>query len=310
MDLRHLRYFLCVAEEMHFGRAALRLGISQPPLSQQIRALEAELGVRLFDRTSRRVRLTQAGKLFEPEARQTLAQAERAAQTARMAQQGVIGHLGLGFTSSGPFVPRIARALYRFREMHPDVEMTLQELPRDEQIARVEHRQLDLGIVRGFEAPALPPGLSSLCLLNESMVLAMREDHPLARREAAPGIADLAGQPLVVYGAANGAGFNEHFFALCREAGFMPNVAHEAHGLGTLLGLVAAGFGTTVLAQSLARLHVDNLIYRPFATPVTSRLWLVQGTDLSPTAQTFKDIVLDDREESSEPARSPTFACP
>ncbi|MDI1295556.1 MAG: LysR substrate-binding domain-containing protein, partial [bacterium] len=292
MDLRHLRYFLCVAEEMHFGRAALRLGISQPPLSQQIRALEEELGVRLFDRTSRRVRLTEAGALFAPEARQTLAQAERAMQVARMAQRGEVGHLALGFTTSGPFVPRVARALYRFRQSHPDVELTLREQGRDEQIEGVRKGELDIGIVRDVEPPLLPPGLVSHCLLTEDMVLTMRDDHPLAIQPAAPRIADLAGVPLVLYDALSGAGFNEYFQALCGQAGVVPRIAHEARSLATMLGLVAAGFGPTIIARSLARLHVDNVVNRPFEPPITSSLWLIHGTDLSPTGTAFRATVL------------------
>lgn len=236
MDLRHLRYFLCVAEETHFGRAAIRLGISQPPLSQQIRALEEELGVKLFERTSRRVRLTRAGAMFEPEARRTLAQADRAAQVARLAQQGEIGHLSLGFTTSGPFVPRIASALYRFRLDYPQVKLSLRELGRDEQIAGVRNRDLDIGIVRDFGPPKLPAGMASASLLTEDMVLTVRADHPLALREAPPTIADLADEPLVLYGAANGAGFNEHFYALCEAAGFVPRIGLEARSLATLLG--------------------------------------------------------------------------
>nr|WP_087576354.1 LysR substrate-binding domain-containing protein [Sphingomonas sp. CDS-1] len=295
MDLRHLRYFLCVAEEMHFGRAALRLGISQPPLSQQIRALEEELGVRLFDRTSRRVRLTEAGRLFEPEARQTLVQAERAAQIARMAQRAEIGHLGLAFTTSGPFVPPVARALYRFRQTYPNVELILREQGRDEQVESVGSRQLDLGIVRNYEPPALPEGMVSRCLLKEEMVLALRTDHPLALRSAPPSIADLADEPLVLYGAPNGTGFTEHFFALCEKAGFAPKVSHEARSLATLLGLVAAGFGPTVIAQSMARLHVDNVIHRAFDVPVMSSLWLIHNEDLSPTGQAFLKTLLEER---------------
>lgn len=291
MDLRHLRYFLSVAEEMHFGRAAQRLGISQPPLSQQIRALEEELGVRLFERTSRRVRLTEAGRLFEPEARRTLEQAERAVQAARLAHRGEIGHLSLGFTASAPFVPRIADALYRFREAYPDVDLVLKEIGRDEQIAGLEDGALDIGITRGFGAPTLPTGLVAELLVEEDMVLAVREDHPLAIRSEPPTVMDLADQPLVLYGVTNGAGFNEHLYALCADAGFKPNVTLEANSLATLLGLVAAGFGATVLSRSLARLHVDTLVHLPFATAVKTSLWLVHKHELSPTARMFKAII-------------------
>jgi len=231
LDLRHLRYFLCVAEEMHFGRAAQRLGISQPPLSQQIRALEDELGTRLFDRTSRRVRLTEAGELFVPEARATLSQADHAIETARLAGRGELGRLRIGFTSSAPFVPLIASTLYRFRE------------------------------------------------------------NPLADRPDDPTVADLAAIPLVLYAPTLGAGFNEYFFGLCHEAGFEPQIAHEASSFATLLGLVAAGFGATILSRSLERLHLENVVYRRLATPVPSRLWLVHGLSLSPTAEAFRDTI-------------------
>jgi len=288
MDLRHLRYFLCVAEEMHFGRAAERLGISQPPLSQQIRALEEELGARLFERTSRRVALTEAGRMFLPEARQALAQVERAAQVARLTQRGEMGRLGLGFTASAPFVPRVTEALYSFLQSRPQVELIVKELAHNDQIAGIARGELDLGIVRAFDPPALPPTMVSECLLEEEMLLAMRRDHPLAQRNEDPAIADLATVPLVLYGASSGAGFNEHFFALCEQAGFQPNIALEVSSFATLLGLVAAGFGGTILPQSLARLQVENLIMRRLSAPVTSRLWMIHSSELSPTALAFK----------------------
>ncbi|HWW57078.1 MAG TPA: LysR substrate-binding domain-containing protein [Sphingopyxis sp.] len=293
MELRHLRYFLFVAEERHFGRAAVRLGISQPPLSQQIRMLEQELGARLFDRTSRRVQLTEAGRLFLPEARATLEQSERAAEIARRAHRGEAGRLGLAFTVSGPFVPQVARALYSFRHSHPDVELVLRELSRDEQIEAVRTQEVDIGIVRDFERPILPEGMVCRCLLTEDLVLTLRSDHALARRTADPDVADLAQEPLVLYGAPNGAGFNEHFFALCAEAGFVPQIAHEAQSLATLLGLVAAGFGPTIIARSMARLHVDTLVNRPFATPVTSSLWLIHNRVLSAVGDAFRQTILE-----------------
>jgi DNA-binding transcriptional LysR family regulator len=293
MDLRHLRYFLFVAEEMHFGRAARRLGISQPPLSKQIRLLEEELGVMLFDRTSRRVRLTEAGRLFEPEARQALRQAERAAETARLAQKGEIGRLRLGFTTSGPFVPMIASALYRYRHSHPAVELQLVEQGSDDQIDAIREGRLDIGIIRDFRSPVLPDGMVAHRLLREEMILAIRADHTLAKRAEAPRIADLAGEALVLYGAPAGSGFTDHFFALCEAEGFQPLIAHEARSLATLLGLVAAGFGPTVLAQSMARLHVEDIVTRAFSTPIHSSLWLIHYPDLPPTGAAFRQTILE-----------------
>lgn len=291
MDLRHFRYFVCVAEEMHFGRAARRLGISQPPLSQQIRALEEELGTPLFERTSRRVRLTEAGRMFLPEAREALLQVERAVRVVRQSERGELGRLGVGFTASGPFVPRIADALYAFRQSHPSVEMALQELGRDAQIEKIVENELDIGIVRAFDPPELPEELSYHWLFEEEMLLTLRKDHPLARRKTAIPIGDLADVPLVLYGSANGAGFNEHFFALCEEAGFQPRIALQVSSFATLLGLVAAGFGATVLAQSLTRVQVDDLVFRNLSGPVTSRLWMIHKAQLSPAARSFRETL-------------------
>lgn len=291
MDFRQLRSFLYVAEELHFGRAAQRLGMSQPPLSQQIRALEEELGARLFERTSRRVRLTEVGRLFLPEAREALAQVDRAVQVARLARSGELGRLSLGFTASAPFVQRVADALYGFRQAHPHVELALQELSYDEQLARIEADELDIGILRSFEAPLLPSGLTVECLLEEKMLVAVRKDHPIAQAPHDPAIADLVEVPFVFYGVTQGTAFNEHFLSLCGEAGFQPKVALEVSSFATLLGLVAAGFGATLLPQSLARLQVENVALRSLATSVTSRLWLIHKHRLSPTAQVFKDAL-------------------
>ena len=206
---------------------------------------------------------------------------DRLAGVEAAAQRGEIGHLGLGFTASGPFVPQIASALYRFRQTYPQVELILREQGRDEQIENVRNHQLDIGLVRDFLPPVLPEDMVSHCLLTEDMLLALRDDHPLALRKEDPSITDLAGEPLVLYGAPNGAGFTEHFFAQCEAAGFVPRIAHEARSLATLLGLVSAGFGPTVIARSMARLHVDNVVNRRFTSPVTSKRMVRAG------AQTF-----------------------
>lgn len=288
MDLRHLRYFIHVAEEMHFGRAAARLGISQPPLSQQIRGLEAELGIDLFDRTSRRVALTEAGRLFLPEARATIAQADRAIDAARRVRLGEVGRLALAFTTSGPFVPEIARALYAFRQAYPGIELRLSERGRDEQIAGIEDGSLDLGIVRSFDPPGLPDGIGRRCLLTEDILLAMPETHWLAPQTTPVELAQLAAEDFVMYDPAIGAGFNDHFIAMCARAGFVPRVAQEAGSLATLLGLVSAGFGVTPVSHSLTRLHPEELVYRNFnGGALASRLWLIHRATLSPAAANF-----------------------
>lgn len=291
MELRHLRYFTCVAEEMHFGRAAQRLGISQPPLSQQIRALEDELGVQLFERTSRRVSLTEAGRQFLPEARATLAQADHAALTARLAHRGEAGRLRLGFSTSVPFIPRVVDALSRFRQAYPQVSLELDELPRDEQISRLEGGTIDVAVLRTFAMPDLPARMRSLCLQQEGVMLAMRQDHPLAKGERIITLADIEGEPLIMFGAINGAGFNERLMEECTTLGFEPNVAIETSSFTTLLGLTAAGLGITILSRSLTRLHVDTLVFRPIEVPFTSLLLMMHMDPPSPATANFRDLI-------------------
>lgn len=292
MDLKHLRAFLCVAEELHFGRAAERLGMSQPPLSQQIRALEEDLGVRLFERTSRRVRLTEVGRLFEPEARRTLAQAEHARQIAQMAHHGQRGRLRISFTASGPFVQRLSDGLHTYRHRYPEVELTVRELHSYDQIELLRQDAIDIGMIRAATIPALPEGLQARCLIEEELVVAVRKDHPLATQSEPPSLLECAAVPLVITTAAGAASYYDDVFARAAAAGITLRIASEAAGLATLLGLVAAGVGATLLPQSLTRLQVDNLVYRPLREPVMTRLWLIHTLHASPTAQAFLDLVL------------------
>ncbi len=313
MELRHLRYFLCVADEMHFGRAAKRLGISQPPLSQQIRALEDELGVRLFDRTSRRVRLTEAGALFLPEAQATVRQADYAIQTAQRAGRGETGRLRLGFSTSAAFVPNVMDKLAEFRRRNPIVALQLDELPRGEQLDRLARGELDIGILRVFEPPSLPPGFQATCLRRDGMILAMQRDHPLALRPDKPTLADLRSEALIMYGSINGAGFNEHLIAHCEKAGFRPNISIEASSFAALLGLTAAGFGVSLLTQPLGRLNLDTVALREIKVPFESELLLIRSSSASPATRAFCALLSQsrtDRDESDSPndATSRRFA--
>jgi DNA-binding transcriptional LysR family regulator len=294
MELRHLRYFVGVAEELHFGRAAQRLGISQPPLSQQIRALEEELGVALFERSSRRVALTAAGGLFLVEARRTLAQAEHAIAVARRAELGEIGELTVGFSTSAPFTAVVSQALYSFRQRYPGIRLLLNEMARDAQVEALTADGLDLAFIRGFALPVLPPGIRALPLIEEPLLLAMHAGHPLAVIDRPIRMPDLAGEAFVVFGRERGGGFNEHVALLCRRAGFEPNIVQEASGLATLLGLVAAGFGVTMISTSLGALHTDNIVYRQLAEPdAISRMWLLQGARPTLACQAFVAAVME-----------------
>lgn len=294
IELRHLRYFVAVAEELHFGRAASRLGISQPPLSQQLRALEEELGAPLLERTSRRVRLTDAGRLLLAEARATLAQADHAVDVVRRVRRGEAGELAIGFAASAPFVTKVSNALFRYRRAYPDVHLRLAELPRDEQLALVASRELDIGFVRGVEKPRLAAPLIAVQFMEEELLVAMRSDHRLAAADGPLRVGELAEVPMVLYQRRLGAGFNEDFDLLCRNAGFEPLVAQEVAGLATLLGLVAAGFGLTVLVRSMSALQLGDLVYRRLDEPeAISRLWLVHRQEPSATCARFLALACD-----------------
>ena len=299
MELRHLRYFIGVAEELHFARAANRLGISQPPLSQQIGQLETELGVRLFERTSRSVKLTSAGAAFLPEARATLEKANRAVNVAHRASRGELGEFNLGFNASAPFVPRIARSIYAFRQTWPDVKLNLTEVGGRAQAAALVDHSLDACFVRGSQRPSLCDDIEVTPILRERLFVALRPDHPLARRNEL-NLSDLAGEPLLIYVRDHCAIFNEELFAMLRGAGVEPQVAHEVREVSTLFGLTAAGIGLCVVAESMCALQSAKLVYRPLAdAESTTALWLIhlrEGASLP--CRNFLDIVA--KESASE----------
>ena len=279
MELRHLRYFVQVAEELHFARAARHLGISQPPLSQQIRALEEELGVRLLDRTSRRVMLTPAGRIFLEGARATLQQADRAILTARRAARGELGQLAIGFNASAPFVPQVARAIHDFRQLYPEVKLQLTELPAAAQIEGLDDHLLDLGFMRSPAQPVLPAGLTAQRLLSEKLFVAMRPDHRLASREGVH-FSDLAGEPQILYAQDLSSGFTEELMGMFRAAGVEPIIAQRVREVTTLFSLAATGIGVTILAESICSLQSASLVYRPLIDDcATTSLWLLHRAD-------------------------------
>lgn len=257
-DLRQLRYFVAVAEEGHVGRAAQRLGIAQPPLSQQMQRLEARLGVALFDRSRRRVALTDAGRVLLGEARALLAQADRVQELARQAAAGDAGTLRLGFVASAAYavLPPLVRL---FRERHPHVLLDVAELSTGEQLEAVRAGTLDAGIVR---APATGADLQSLPLVDEPLRAALPDVHPLAGREAVP-LSALAGEPFVLFARENNPPFYDDVLAACRAAGFSPRVVQVAHSMPTIASLVAGGLGVALVPAAMDRLHLPGVAYRP-----------------------------------------------
>ena len=245
MELRHLRAFLAVAEELHFGRAAQRLHMSQPPLSQQVQRLERELGVELFRRNRRRVELTPAGSALVPEARRTLAAAERAAAVVASVAAGASGRLTLGFIGSTAHgvLPRLVRAL---REDAPDLEIALVEASTAQQIELLRLGQLDAGLVR---PPILAAGIELEIVGVEPLRAVLPDDHPLAGR-ASVELSELAGEPFVLFPRSIGPGLYDQIVGLCRAAGFSPEVVYESAATSTMVAMVEAGVGVAVLPAS------------------------------------------------------------
>jgi DNA-binding transcriptional LysR family regulator len=289
MELRHLRYFIAVAEELHFGRAAARLNTSQPPLSQQIAALERDLGVTLLERSGRRVALTDAGRLLLQEARATLEQAARTRLVATRAKLGQVGELRIGLFASAPLSLPFARALGAFRRECPDVTLTLQEQPTPEQIDELLRGRLEFGFLRSPGRPQLPPDLDTLEVVREPLCVALPPDHALAAEGGPLPIAELAEEPLVFFSRSVGSSLNDQLQSLCMAAGFVPRITQEAAANSMILGLVAAGLGISVLPSALCSLWPDRIRVRPLDAPgAVTFTWLAWRRDReSPLTRCF-----------------------
>lgn len=264
MELRQLRYFLAVAETLHFGRAAEQLHMAQPPLSQQIQRLEAELGFALFERNKRRVRLTAAGEVFQRGVEATLAQLDRAIQTAQGTSRGEQGHLALGFVSSAAYnvLPTI---LQRFRQAYPQVALGLQELSTDAQIGQLRRGQIDVGLLR----PPLEDGMLELRVIwEEPLILALPEQHPCATPcLESPGTAEwvdlgaIAAEPFILFPRPLAPRLYDQILGLCQRANFSPTVVQEATQMQTIVSLVAAGLGVAIVPESLRNLQRLGVAY-------------------------------------------------
>jgi DNA-binding transcriptional LysR family regulator len=263
MELRHLRYFVAVAEEGHITRAAVRLGIQQPPLSQQIKALETELQVQLFRRMPRGVELTQAGQALFTEAQAILQQVEHAVGATRRTARGEAGRVGLGFTSSASFHPFVPRLIRDYRETHPLVALTLEESGTGELVDALREERLDAAFVRSPIGPA--PGIEVQAVLAEAMVVALPAGHAAAARNAGVplGLEALAAETFILYRRPLGPGLYDAIIAACQRAGYSPKIGQEAPRMLATLSLVAAGLGVTLVPQSMRRLRVHGVAYRP-----------------------------------------------
>jgi len=268
MELRQLRYFVAVAEELHFRRAAERLHISQPPLSQQIRALEDELGFALLERTRRRVQLTPAGEAFLRDARVILSELDGAVATARGIDAGQTGRLRVGFVGSA-LLSIVPGTVERFRSSRPGVAIELRERSTVDQLRAISAGVIDVGLVR-------PPiedeaGLRAETVLRERTVAALPAAHPLAALARVP-LRRLAVEPLVLFPRAQAPGFHDLLIGALADTGAGPRVIQYAPEMLTIIGLVAAGTGVSLVPASVGRLALDGVAYRPVTGAPRSEL--------------------------------------
>ncbi len=283
MELRHLRYFVMVGEELHFGRAAAKLAIVQPSLSQQIRQLEDELGFPLLYRTKRSVELTDAGKVFLSEAKHVLAQVQEAKRMAQRAYRGEVGRLVVGYISSSTY-DLLPMMLSIYRERFPDVEVALRELTTQEQVRALEREYIQVGLLR---LPISAPMMNVEVVRREPIVCVLPQGHPLAARQSVA-VSLLADEPFVLQSSQRGAGYYAQLMNLCLSAGFTPNVIQEVTEMHTIVSLVAAGMGVSLVPLSARNLRSQGVVYRELegkatltemavAWPRTSRSIIVQN---------------------------------
>ena len=271
IELRHLRYFVAVAEHGHFGRAAKRLGIAQPPLSQQIKALEESLGVALFDRSQRPVALTPAGRYLLGEADAILGRMDTAQERVRRVHRGEVGTLVI---ACGPLAVNIIlpRLLPIFHARYPDVDLSIQEPPFPNIIPAVEQRSIDLAFVLENVAPS---PLQRDVLMDDPIIAAVPAEHPLARSLPLR-LQELAREPFVSLSRSLGTGYYQYVERACALAGFTPQIAHEAGQLQTMFALVGAGYGVALVPQALGRMAGPGVALLPLrGIEATMRLCMI-----------------------------------
>nr|MDQ2897615.1 LysR substrate-binding domain-containing protein [Actinomycetota bacterium] len=284
MELRQLRYFVAVAEDLHFRRAAARLHMSQPPLSQQIGALEQELGVRLLERTRRRVELTAAGEAFLRDARATLAELDVAVSTVRAIGAGQAGVLRIGFVGSA-LLSIVPAAVQRFRRSRPGVELELRERSTVEALRAVRAGSVDVGLVR---PPIVPDeALRTEVVMRERTIAVIPAGHPLAQLRRIP-LRRLAAEPLVLFPRQQAPGFHDLLIGRLASTGTAPHVVQYAPQMLTIIGLVAAGIGVSLVPASVAHLALDGVTYRPLSgAPVAELVAVTRAGEGSPLARAF-----------------------
>ncbi|TXK73509.1 LysR substrate-binding domain-containing protein [Paenibacillus sp. N3.4] len=288
MDLKKLRYFITVAEELHFNRAAKKLNMTQPPLSQQIQGLEEELGVKLFERTKRQVRLTSAGAIFLEESRNMVSQLERSIKMTQLAYQGKKGQLSIAFVDSA-VGGMMVNVLKEYRKRFPDVQLTLSEMTSAQQLKALHAGKIDVGFLR-----LLDPSkhITTRLYTNESLVAVLPELHPLAVHPTVS-LHALANEPFILSPHHMGASFHDLIIDFCRQHGFQPHIVQEAVQMYTIVNLVAADIGISIVPSSVSVFQRSDIVFRSF-NEVTPRvpLYAAWKTDRSEIVLTqFLEVV-------------------
>lgn len=307
MELRHVRYFVAVAEEKSFTRAAEKLMIAQSPLSQQIKKLEHELGVELFVRTTRSVQLTHAGSVFYERARLLLARSDEAMADAKKAAEGQLGRLSLGFTGTATYelLPALVRA---FQERNPDVQLELHsEMLTPAQAEALLEGRIDVGVLR---PPVKAEGLVVEVVREEPLVVLMPTQHPLAGARSIS-LAELAGETFISYPSNPPSSVYGVVVDACRRAGFVPKVRQELAETASMVAMVAAGMGIALVPESVRQLRINGATYRRLASPqVTVQLALAyREGEVSPVVRRYLETarsVIRSRDRAAAPAVSRT----
>ncbi len=271
MELRHLRYFRTVATELHFGRAAEKLHIAQPPLSHQIRQLETELGFELFNRTKRSVALTPAGEVFLTQVDRIFQQLAQAIEIGRKTSRGELGQISIGFVGSATYniLPLI---LHQFRDRYPQVQIELHELTTDRQLIWLHEGRIDIGLMR---PPIVEPAISSQVIFQESLVVALPVTHQLATMTTID-LALLATEPFILFQRQFAPGLYDPIIIICQAAGFNPLVVQECIQMQTIVSLVSANMGVSILPASIQEVQRYGVVYKPIQDPIVPASTLVQ----------------------------------
>jgi DNA-binding transcriptional LysR family regulator len=265
MKLRQLQFFSAVAEELSFSRAALKLHVAQPSLSVQIKALEEEVGARLFERDKRHVSLTPAGRRFRGRIAELLALVDSAKADARATEQGLQGTIDVGYTALSMFSTALPYAIRQYRQSAPNVVISLREMPSLEQLHELGERRLDVGVLRKVDVVA-PKGIAVVEWYRTPLVAAIQKDHPLANRESLS-LVELKNDAFIMYPRRAGTGIYWQVLDLCSAAGFRPRTVREVLESSTMIGLVAAGVGIAIVPADMNCIQFSGVAFRRLSDP-------------------------------------------